>query len=455
MKKLKRNQLTIFLVLIFLPLILFAQVPVTHGLRVQSHTICYELDRYDNPIRFKSDFTERDTIVISWIKLVNVDGPYTCLWVWQDPSKNTWTEASVEITGERRTENVYSIMPLEAAVFEKPGFWSVLFYTNDQYQFTDHFTILSTKPVTTKTTTTAVTTSQEPEPYHLIEIVDVKSTPEQGVELYPGDFATFIITLKNSGTAPASAVKIELLGVPAGVKLAEESNPTNLQVGEVKEVRLKFLCEEAGYYEFAVRVLVNDDPLEGTIPFTISVSPLDIFIEPVDVKTIPGEGEEVNPGDEVTFIFSLKNTGTTPARTVEMKPTGIPEGIKLIETTPPSEIKPGEVKDFTLRFLCEKAGTYKFQGDLLVLGDTLDSVDMEISVTEPFMISWSIVAIPLIIIAIIAAALLLYRRRKTRQISAPSIAEKGVLEEARFCIHCGAPIDDQTKFCGRCGKPQI
>ncbi|MEM4245848.1 MAG: hypothetical protein QW390_00975, partial [Candidatus Bathyarchaeia archaeon] len=428
------------------------------------HLICSELDEFDNPIRFKTDFKEGDPEVISWVKLISVGGPAICRWVWKDPSGNVRAEASVEITGERETEIVYSRLFLEPIVFEAPGFWSVLFYTDDKYQFTDRFTILSTKPSTATTTATAATT-REAGPGFFIELVKIESDPERGVAIYPGDSVTFTLTFKNSGTGPANNFELRPLEVPEGVRLVEASEPIDLKAGETKKVRLRFLCESPGEYRFDIATIVEGEPLSETLPATITVSQPTTSqpkITLAGIKASPGEGEEINPGDEVTFTISLRNTGTSTIRGVEIKPAHLPEGIKLTEATPPSEIKPGELKDFKLRFKCEKVGSYRIGADVFVQGEAVESdITMNISVTEPAAGNWLLAAALLALVIIIIAAAVLVRRRRARAVTVPPVVVapptevKETAEEARFCIHCGAPIEGPGKFCGKCGKPQV
>ncbi|MEM2902309.1 MAG: hypothetical protein QXO32_06225 [Candidatus Bathyarchaeia archaeon] len=447
------------LVFLLVSIVVSSQISIIHGLRVESHVICSELDSYHKPLRFKTDFKKGDPWVISWVKLRNVDKAYTCTWKWRDPDKNLWTETSEEVAPG--AESVYSYLPLEDAMFEKPGFWAVLFYTDDQYQFTDHFTILSEEK-TTRTATTAVTTVETsvetPTNRYVLDIVDIFVSPAEGEHIYPGDTVKITYVIENSGDAPARNIIITVEAVPSGLEFAGANPPKDIPVAGRAEFTLEFQALTPGVYELT-RQIIGDGEILDTGTITISVSQPDVYITSVDVKTIPSEGVALKPGDYLTYIISLKNTGTTPARTVEFKPTKIPEGVKLVESTPPTEIQAGETKDFNLKFLCEKAGYYEIPLTTVVMGKTFDSGTLEISVTKPATVSWPMIG-GLLAAIIIAGAVIFYKKRGFRRAGLPEAAKKPPEAKRKpmetvggYCIHCGAPVAESDKFCGKCGNP--
>lgn len=446
------------LAFLLVSIVVSSQMSVIHGLRVESHVICSELDSYHKPLRFKTDFKKGDPWVISWVKLRNIDKAYTCTWKWRDPDKNLWTETSEEVAPG--AESVYSYLPLEDAIFEKPGFWAVLFYTDGQYQFTDHFTILSEEKTTRTATTTATiveTSEQTPTKRYVLDIVDIFVSPAEGEHIYPGDMVKITYIIENSGDAPAKNIIVTVEEVPSGLEFAGAGPPKDIPVAGRAEFTLEFQALTPGVYELT-RQVIGDGEILGTGTITISVSQPDVYITSIGVRTIPSEGAVIKPGDYVIYIISLKNTGTTPARTVEFKPAEIPEGVKLVESTPPAEIQAGEAKDFTLKFLCEKAGHYEIPLVTVVMGRTFESGILEISVTKPAAVSWPMIAGLLAAIIIVAA--IFYKKRGFKRAGLPEAArkpveakEKPIETVAGYCIHCGAPIAESDKFCGKCGKP--
>jgi uncharacterized repeat protein (TIGR01451 family) len=454
--------------LIFLTLLMTISfyTSAIQGQRIESHVIASELDAQNRPIRFKTDFTKSDPYVISWVQLRNVEKVYTCTWKWRDPENNLWREESKETAPGQATQWLFSYLPLEEKVFEKPGFWSVLFYIEGKYQFTDHFTVLSKEATATTTLTTLTTVATTAETTltqttaqggAVISTVGLRTIPEEGTPLYPGDHFTLIITLRNEGT---SAGTVELNSqTPSGVELISAPPPTEIKAGETRDFTFEFLCKNPGTYTAQVTATLESVPLEGAVTLRIAVAEPNVEIRLVGVKTTPEKGVAIRPGDYVTFTVSLKNEGTTPAKTVELKPI-LPEGIEFVEASPPTEIKAGETKDFTIKLLCREAGKYTVPFVLNVAGETMDAGEYTISVTAPITVGWPVIVVAVLVIAIIGA-LVFYKKKRVPQISAPklTVGREGVERKppevvGAYCIHCGAPIGESDKFCGRCGKPQ-
>jgi uncharacterized repeat protein (TIGR01451 family) len=461
--------------LIFLTLLMTISfyTSAIQGQRIESHVIASELDAQNRPIRFKTDFTKADPYVISWVQLRNVEKVYTCTWKWRDPENNLWREESKETAAGQATQWLFSYLPLEEKVFEKPGFWSVLFYIEGKYQFTDHFTVLSKEATTTLTTSTTVTTPAGTMPTQttaqggaIISTAGLRTMPEEGTPLYPGDHLTLIITLRNEG---ASAGTVELNSqTPSGVELISAPPPTEIKAGETRDFAFEFLCKNPGTYTAQVTATLEGVPLEGVITLRIAVAEPNVEIRLVEMKTTPEKGVAIHPGDYVTFTISLKNEGTTPAKTVELKPI-LPEGIELVEASPPTEIKAGETKDFKVKLLCREAGKYTVPFRLIVMGETVDAGQSAISVTSTATVEWPII-VGVVIVAVVIGVLVFYKRKGAHRITVPKVAVKKVEVEKKpsakpverkppeaiegYCIHCGAPIGESDKFCGRCGKPQ-
>ncbi len=219
-----------------------SQIGLAQCQRVDRHVICSKLSSDNYPIRFKFEYSEEDPWVISWVKLHHIDKELTCTWKWKDPDRNVYWEESVEISGDKKTEIIFSYFVLKQDVFEKPGRWLVLFYVDGKYMFHDYFAILPSKDI------------PEPKPTSSSQITfnDVKTIPEGEVPVYPGDYVTFTVSVKNAGTVQAEKVELIPAEVPEGVELVETTPPTDIGAGETKDFDLKFLCQKAGDYKIQV-----------------------------------------------------------------------------------------------------------------------------------------------------------------------------------------------------------
>ena len=298
------NPKKIFAILL-LTVFIISQIGLAQCQRVDRHVICSKLSPDNYPIRFKFEYSEEDPWVISWVKLQHIDKKLTCTWKWKDPDRNVYWEESVEISGDKKTEIIFSYFILEKDVFEKPGRWVVLFYVDGKYMSYAYFAILPSKDVTTT----------EPKPTSFAKI-------------------TFI-----------------------------------------------------------------------------------------EVRTIPEGEDPVYPSDYVTFIVSIKNVGAVQAEKVELIPTEVPEGVELVETTPPTDIGTGETKDFNLKFLCQKAGDYKIQVNGFESGNFVDSINIEIIISESLTSYWPFLIILLLVAIIILLVILLRKRRVTKM---PKTVEKPI-----------------------------
>lgn len=433
------------------------------AIMVTSHAVVSELGRDNLPIGLKTNFKRGDPKAISWVKLISLNGTYKCVWKWIDPNKNMQTETSKEISGYKASEITFSELILDDAIFGKPGAWSVQFYINDEYQFTDVFNILSDKvPETPKPTNqTPVTKGAN------LTIVELTQSPAQGEAIYPGDNVTLTFTVENSGDTAAKNVTVTAEAVPSGLDLLKQAASKDISKAERASFFLVFKASAAGNYELNFRATAEGKDFD-TKKAAVTVAQPDIFIVSVGVETSPEKGTAVKPGDYVTYTVSLKNTGTTPARTVEVKLGNIPEGIKLVQSAPIVEIGPGETNDFTFKFLCEKAGDYKIKVDLIVMGKTMESDShLEVAVSEPITIGLPVIGIAVVLVAAVGLGVF-YKKKGLPQISLPKVSreprprpseEAAVVRErkvevaARYCGSCGAPVDASTEFCGKCGKP--
>jgi len=449
-----KTKMTLVVLLCILTVV-SSQISTIQALMITSHAIVSELDKNNLPIGFKTSFKRGDPKAISWVKMITLNGTYKCNWKWMDPDKKVFTETSKEISGTKVSEITYSELVLEEAIFGKPGAWSVQFYINDEYQFTDVFTIVSDQGPKPTTPPPAAKEAN-------LTITQIIRSPAEGEVIYPRDNITITCVLENLGDVLAKNAVVTVETTPAGLDIVRQATPKDIAKAERTEFTLEFRASTAGVFELTCQA-VADEKILDTKKISVEVLMPNVDITSVGEQAIPEKGVAIKPGDYITYIVSLKNIGTTPARTVELKPLNVPDGIRIVESTPTTGIQAGEAKNFTLRFFCEKEGYYKFPINLIIMGKTIEAYRyIEVTVSTPVTISWPIIAVPVLIVALIGLGVF-FKKRGLPRIGLPKVSreprmpppEKALEVEAvtRYCGSCGAPVDESTKFCGKCGKP--
>lgn len=286
----------------------------------------------------------------------------------------------------------------------------------------------------------------------LVALVDVVQSPPMGTPIFSGDKFTITYVVENVGKATAPDFTFKIPNLPKGLELVEEATPQMIPPGEKARFTFEFQAATEGEYELTAQAFESGQ-LIGSVSLTIIILKPITIIQPIRVTTSPKQGERVYPGDYVRYTVTLQNLGNVPARSVEFKPTKVPEGVELVEKSPPAEIKPGETKDFTLIFLCKEAGLYEIPLVTVVEENTLAYGTLTISVTAPSSLT-RLLLIALAAIVIIVTFALIYRRKKRTATAPPSTTAPPTEPPSAFCIHCGAPIAESDKFCRKCGSPQ-
>ncbi len=88
----------------------------------------------------------------------------------------------------------------------------------------------------------------------------------------------------------------------------------------------------------------------------------------VDLNLSPGEGEHIYVGDTVTATFTLQNSGTATASSVEVKADS-PSEVAVLEVTTPKDLAPGSTGTWKLVMRPEKEGEFNIR-----VGFFIDSV---------------------------------------------------------------------------------
>jgi hypothetical protein len=91
-----------------------------------------------------------------------------------------------------------------------------------------------------------------------------------------------------------------------------------------------------------------------------------------------------------------------------------------------------------------------FEIVLTEMDDPLDSLDAEITVSQPVSFNWIIpLAVLLIVIAIIL--IIIFKRRSQKRVHAFK-GDMPAYTKVNYCINCGSPVNESDKYCGKCGK---
>gem|GEM_PF-2967658 len=285
----------------------------------------------------------------------------------------------------------------------------------------------------------------------MVKLVEIIQSPPVGKLIISGDEFTITYVVENVGTAAAPDFAFKIPDLPQGVRMVKEPRPQTIPPGERAEFTFVFQAVAEGEYELTAQAFDKGDFI-SRVSLPIVIAPRIIDVKPVKMTASPDWGKHIHLGDHVRYTVSLRNFGTAPAQSVEFKPATIPDGVKLVDKSPPGEIKPNEVKDFTLKFLYEKAGTYEIPLVIVVNGETIEYGTLSVNVSYFDSITWPLLVALAAIVIIVALAL--YRRKRRVAAAPPSAMAPPAEPTSRFCIHCGVPIKASAKFCGKCGKPQ-
>jgi len=199
----------------------------------------------------------------------------------------------------------------------------------------------------------------------------------------------------------------------------------------------------------------GDDTLLSTAQFKLQPS-----VNLVSKSFSPNENEPVYAGDTVTATYELQNTGKSILKAVSFTVvTPLPQGVSVVEATPPKDIAPGATEEFVLKTKFDKEGTYKLAIQLYINEEPIIESPLEVQVS-PTPFPWTLAILGIIAVVVIALVIVLVRRRRaptlptmTPTTYAPS-RPTTVLQTTKYCASCGSPIPQDAIHCTKCGARQ-
>jgi uncharacterized repeat protein (TIGR01451 family) len=177
------------------------------------------------------------------------------------------------------------------------------------------------------------------------------------------------IELSNSGTAPASDVRVELLS-DAFKPIGQIPNVERIEPGETVKVPIKAIPLKPGAQKCTVSVL-SAEGIQSMDEVTLEVSPpkLELSVN----------GPEMAPlSSQITYTFNLRNDGDRPVKEIKLKAEIPARGMKLINaidgqaddkgetvTWSVAQIDPGDSTSFTLILSPSEEGIWEIKGEAI------------------------------------------------------------------------------------------
>ena len=214
-----------------------------------------------------------------------------------------------------------------------------------------------------------------------------------------------------------------------------------------------------------------------------------VFLHLKDVKYEPSAAsrEPFYVGDVGSVTYVLENTGVAVAKNVEIKVVNVPSGIEIVDVTAPKDLKPAATDEWQLKLKASKPGSYEIRVSFYIDGskvnfkvpdekETVNEFKVSINASEkPFLQAYGLyIAGGVAALVVVIVVVLLMMRRKGGR-AAPPPAPVTIPPAApiptptpvaptyapppapagKFCINCGAPIPEISKFCPKCGSQQL
>jgi hypothetical protein len=200
----------------------------------------------------------------------------------------------------------------------------------------------------------------------------------------------------------------------------------------------------------------GDTTLLSTVQFKLQPS-----VDFVSKSFSPKEGEPVYAGDTVTATYQLQNTGKTILKAVSFAvATPLPQGVSVVEATPPKDIAPGATEEFVLKTKFEIEGTYTPTIQLYINEELILEGSLQVQVS-PAPFPWTLVILGIIAVVVIALVVVLVRRRRAPSpptaAAAPYVSAQPAPvapQATKYCTSCGSPIPQDAKHCTKCGASQ-
>jgi hypothetical protein len=197
--------------------------------------------------------------------------------------------------------------------------------------------------------------------------------------------------------------------------------------------------------------------LLSTVQFTLQPS-----VDLVSKTFSPQEGEPVYPGDTVTATYQLQNTGKNVLTAVNFAvATPVPQGVSVVEATPPKDVAPGATEEFVLKMKFNNEGTYTTTIQLVINEELILDGPLEVQVS-PAPFPWTLAILAIVAIIVVVLVVVLMRRRRAPAPPpivptpyAPAAQTTPLPSEAtKYCTSCGSPIPQSARHCPKCGASQ-
>jgi hypothetical protein len=198
----------------------------------------------------------------------------------------------------------------------------------------------------------------------------------------------------------------------------------------------------------------GDATLLSTVQFTLQPS-----MDLVSSSISPGEDEPVYPGDVVAITYEFENTGKTILGAVNVAAeTPLPQGVSIVDATPPKDLAPGESAKFVVKVKFDAEGTYKFANVLLINEALIEEYSVEAAVS-PAPFPWALMLAAVVGIVVVVGILMMRRRAPLRPVApampyVPAQATSTMTQATKYCTSCGSQVPQDVKFCTKCGAPQ-
>lgn len=355
------------IIILFCTLILsLSQIAVIHGIQIDRHLICETVDEVGQPLGFKNAYQFGDKQIISWVNLKDIKQNHECSWKWLGPDKNVWAEASISVSTEKTTQRVYSILDLEGNpdIFDNHGLWTVQFFIDDDYKFSDSFSIFAKKDAETTTTTT--TREGDGTDVTIVQHIICSGVDESEQPWKPIDITETFLTTDEAAYSLISLddvtpfTLVEKWIAPDGSVVIDRSSEVDWSGSGWAWSRLLISGENRQPGTWNVDVYA-DTTLLSTKQFTIaSAGPL---ITIVDLAvTVDGREHDstrsMYPGEVEVIKITLQNEGQNMEESIRVSFDEFTRSdiFTVIESTQAKDLPPGGSDTWSISLRAEKPG---------------------------------------------------------------------------------------------------
>ena len=140
--------------------------------------------------------------------------------------------------------------------------------------------------------------------------------------------------------------------------------------------------------------------------------------------------------------------------------TSVPQGVSVVETTPPKHVALGATEEFVLKMKFNNEGTYTTTIQLIINEELILDGPLEVQVS-PAPFPWALAILAIVAIMIVVLVVVLMRRRRAPTPApivptpyAPAQTTPLPSEATKYCTSCGSPMPQSARHCPKCGAGQ-